>query len=106
MTDEIWNHLMEIAQADGVVSTDETRFIETVITNIKNYNDFLSNALEDNVIDRDEKMQLAKLRANILRNSMVQALADTHVTRDERELIKAIKKIHSDLRKAEKQYMQ
>lgn len=94
-------HLMDIAKTDGVVSDDEKNLIAVVEKEIRDYHFALTQALEDGVITRQEKLSLINKRLTFVRKVFDTVQKDMKVTDDEEALLSAVMQKLEDFTKIE-----
>ena len=61
---------METARKDGIVTDHEKLMIKQIMERISDYNKILEQALSDNIITSEEKINLYKFRTNIFIENM------------------------------------
>ncbi|MCH8907663.1 MAG: hypothetical protein IH840_11280 [Candidatus Heimdallarchaeota archaeon] len=87
---ELLDELLEVAQSDGIVSSDEKNLIKTVEKEMAKYQNLLKKANEDGVIDKGEKLKLFGMRLNVVRKAFDTVQKDMQVTKDEQDLLDAL----------------
>ena len=90
---KVWEKIIQVAQADGRITREESNLIVTILENAKNYDVFLNQALEDDEIDEQEKIELINLRATILDKAYREASDDKKISDDEYAIIEETLKI-------------
>ena len=93
----ICNKLLEIAKANGIVSADESNILDSVRMDIQKYYTVLDESYKDNIITADEQHQLYEIRKEILEDALKIAKSDSRITREEYNLLRAIRDIILDL---------
>ena len=69
-SDNYLDKLMETARKDGIVTDHEKQMIKQIMERISDYNKILEQALSDDIITSDEKINLYKFRTNIFIENM------------------------------------
>ena len=82
--------LSRIAHADGKITDEETEILESVQINVLLYDQALSDALEDGIIDSDEKDLLNSLKIRILDEAWDIAKVSEGVSDDELRILEVI----------------
>ncbi len=85
--DEVMRRMRAIALADGEVTSDERALLRRFDTQLHTFNELIERIEEDRVVDFDEFQQLREMRQTILDELFRVALADAHVSDDERQLL-------------------
>ncbi|MCE7733876.1 MAG: hypothetical protein GPJ54_03290 [Candidatus Heimdallarchaeota archaeon] len=94
---EIWERLIKTALEDSVLSSDEHSFLKNVLSDLETYENTLSHALEDGIIDVKEKANLFIMRTQLIKKMYDIANIDDKITDEEIELIRATQKIINSL---------
>lgn len=97
------NHLLEIANSDGIISDDEKNLISSIEGEIRKYSNELGKALEDGILDRNERLSLMNQRLNLVRKVFDTVQADMKITMDEQDIMDATMNRLSDLSKMEEE---
>ena len=100
---EFIDHLLKIANRDGIVSEDEKNLISSIEGEIHKYSTELVKAMEDGVLDRNEKLRLMNQRLNLVRKVFDTVQADMKITMDEQDIMDAAMQRLSELGKMEEQ---
>lgn len=85
--------LMEIAEKDGIVTTEEREIIEQVKFDSDVYQLMLNDAYEDDVISEAERANLEKLKDMILQRAEIVANLDDVITEDEQNLLEKLSEV-------------
>ena len=101
--DDFVNHLLDIANKDGIVSDDEKNLITSIEGEIKKYSTELGTALEDGILDRNERLKLMNQRLNLVRKVFDTVQADMKITMDEQDIMDATMNRLSELSKMEEE---
>lgn len=94
---EIWERLIKTALADTILSEDEHSFLSNVLSDLESYENTVSRALEDGIIDSSEKANLFTLRVNLIKKMYDIANVDDKITSEESELIRTTQYIINSL---------
>lgn len=89
--DSTIKELMEVANKDGIVSSDELEIINQVKVDLDSYDLHLKEAQKDGFIDDEEMIVLEKLRNLIIERADIIASVDGKLAEDEKELLKSLK---------------
>jgi uncharacterized tellurite resistance protein B-like protein len=96
-TREIWERLITTALKDTVLSADEYNLLKTVLSDLEKYEETLSRALRDGIIDTTEKADLFSQRIQIIRRMFDVANEDNQITDEESDLIRTTQRIINEL---------
>lgn len=91
LMDSTIKELMEVANKDGIVSSDELEIINQVKVDLDSYDLHLKEAQKDGFIDDEEMIVLEKLRNLIIERADIIASVDGKLAEDEKELLKSLK---------------
>ena len=94
---EIWEQLIKTALQDTVLSEDEHSFLSNVLSDLESYENTVSRALEDGIIDANEKANLFTLRMRLIQKMYDIANSDNKITDEETELIRTTQHIINSL---------
>lgn len=94
---EIWERLIKTALEDTVLSNDEHNFLKNVLSDLETYEKTLSHALEDGIIDVNEKANLFIMRTQLIKKMYEIANIDDKITDEETELIRTTQNIINSL---------
>jgi hypothetical protein len=97
-SDDFVEYLLQIAQSDGILSSEEQNFINVMQKEID------KTAIEDGVITHSEKISLFQKRLKILQRALDTVLSDFSITDDEHDLLDELKVRISQLEDEEKKY--
>jgi tellurite resistance protein len=89
--DSTIKELMEVAIADGIVSSDELEIIKQVKIDLDSYDLHLRDAKMDGFIDEDEMKILESLRDLIIERADIIASVDGKLSEDEKALLTTLK---------------
>ncbi|HRI09045.1 MAG TPA: hypothetical protein PKW35_14585 [Nannocystaceae bacterium] len=81
--DELW----AIALADNKVTADEAVLLGTAEEQLRRFEELLRDVYADDVVEFHEFLRLRRARKEILEYTLRKALADGHITHDERQLL-------------------
>ena len=87
---EMISALSRIARADGKITEEETRILESVQINVILYDQALSDALDDGIIDNIEKEMLEALKIRILDEAWDIAKVSEGVSEDELKILDVV----------------
>ncbi|MHA2168843.1 MAG: hypothetical protein ACXAB7_02920 [Candidatus Kariarchaeaceae archaeon] len=104
-SNEIIDYLVSIAKNDGIVTSDETNFIEAMNIEIEKYKTEWFKSIEDGEITAEEKATLFKTRFKILQKALNIVREDLKVTEEEQELLNGLQKKLAELHKLENMHM-
>ncbi len=99
---EIWERLIKTALKDTILSKDEHNFLKNVLLDLETYENTLSKALEDGIIDGGEQANLFTMRMQLIQKMYDVANMDDHITDEESELIRTTQSIINSLADIEK----
>lgn len=94
---EIWERLIKTALQDTVLSNDEHSFLSKVLSDLESYESTVTKALEDGIIDANEKANLFILRMKLIQKMYDVANSDNKITEEETELIRTTQHIINSL---------
>jgi hypothetical protein len=103
-SDDFVEYLLQIAQSDGILSSEEQNFINVMQKEIDTYYNEFKTAIEDGVITHSEKISLFQKRLKILQRALDTVLTDFSITDDEHDLLDELKVRISQLEDEEKKY--
>ncbi|MCY3412022.1 MAG: hypothetical protein INQ03_10365 [Candidatus Heimdallarchaeota archaeon] len=89
---EIISAMTKIAKADGKITEEEAEILESVHINLMLYDDYVEEALEDGIIDNEEKEVLAGMKQSILTEAFDIAQISDGVSDDELKLLELLLK--------------
>ncbi len=84
--------LIEKAKEDEIITEEEAKIIEIAENNIKEYETVLNKALEDGLIDQEERNNLIALEEKLMEETYFQAINDNILDDDEILLLKTLYK--------------
>lgn len=90
---DIYETLINIANENGIVSSDEQNMLEKINEDIEKYFEVLDNSYEDDIITSEEQHKLYQMRKNILDSALAVAKEDDEVSQEEFALLQAVKSI-------------
>ncbi|MHA2502394.1 MAG: hypothetical protein ACXAE3_05985 [Candidatus Kariarchaeaceae archaeon] len=85
--------LMEVANEDGFVSSDEIEIIKQAEVDVDSYTTVLKEALADGIIDEKEKTFLDELKSLIIERAETIATLDDVVSDDEKAMLSKLSEI-------------
>ncbi len=91
--EELIDDLVTKALEDGILTDDEAAIIDEVEIKLKEFYQYLEEALADNIMDKDETKKLKIMRSKILEDTWNVSNRDTIINKDEAELLKIIVKL-------------
>ena len=91
LIDSTIKELMEVANKDGIVSSDELEIIRQVKVDLDSYDLHLQEAQKDGNIDNEEMKILVKLRNLIIERADIIASVDGKLSDDEVDLLTTLK---------------
>jgi MFS family permease len=92
-----FNDLFDVANGDGVISSDESNMLNRIANDFSKYGEILEEAIADGVLTEEEKEKLLEMREDILTDSVRQANLDGHMTEEEEALYKKLQVIIANL---------
>ncbi len=95
MSDDLFKstikELLDIAEKDGVISSEEFELLEQVRVDADSYAVHLAEAKSDGIITAEEEERLSKLKQQILDRAEIVAKIDGHLSDDEKALLTTLK---------------
>jgi hypothetical protein len=85
--------LLKVAKENGVITVHEFKMLKRVRYDVREYQDALKKALDDNVITPEENKELTKLKDDILNNVVTVANMDKIVDDEETDIIQKLTEI-------------
>ena len=92
-SNDVWDALQKVALEDGVITEEERRLISNIVLDVEAYSNMVDKALEDGIINKNERVELFEGRIEILENAYSIAREDRSISSDETELLKSIVKM-------------
>ncbi|MHA2250065.1 MAG: ABC transporter ATP-binding protein [Candidatus Kariarchaeaceae archaeon] len=96
-----WGELIKLVLKDQVVTNDEYHLLVNILDNFQLYGSTLDAALEDNVIDDNERNELIKTREKLIIDATNIANHDKIISSDEQEILDRLLFIVQELRALE-----
>ncbi len=95
--DTIYAILRTTALRDGRISDDEAKMLDSVIQELDGYSRVLVKAMEDGIIDSEEKKELDKWRKRVWNKAVEVVTDDGVINEDEHELLLSLVEIINTL---------
>ncbi|MDH5400946.1 MAG: hypothetical protein OEZ01_03040 [Candidatus Heimdallarchaeota archaeon] len=87
---EALNSLIQKASEDGIITNEERKIIDIAKQNIISYEKLVHEAIEDNIITKQEELKLLELENQLLSDTYHVALEDKALDEDEIILLKIL----------------
>lgn len=87
---EFVDHLVSVANKDGIYSDDEKNLIKTVESEVRKYSYELNKAMSDGILDKGEKLNLMNQRLVLVRKVFDTVQKDMKITMDEQDIMDAL----------------
>ncbi len=95
--DTIYAILRTTALRDGRISDDEAKTLDSIIQELDGYSRVLVKAMEDGIIDSEEKKELDKWRKRVWNKAVEVVTEDGVINEDEHELLLSLVEIINTL---------
>ncbi|MCE7737561.1 MAG: MFS transporter [Candidatus Heimdallarchaeota archaeon] len=103
MVTKSWMKLMQVAEEDGVVTSDEQLLLRQIVGDLQSYSLLLEEALSDNIIDKKEREGLLAARNTLLQNARIIGEIDDNVSDEEKAIIMKLQTILSQFERSERE---
>ncbi|MHA1990743.1 MAG: hypothetical protein ACW981_12545 [Candidatus Hodarchaeales archaeon] len=81
------NQILKIVLIDGKISKEERLLVDNIARNIKQYDNAVQDALQDDVLTRDEMNVLLNLYNKIIDDAEFTAHKDSYISQDEKNIL-------------------
>lgn len=95
--EEIYQRIIDKANEDGIITSDEQALIDNVKDNIAIYSAIVKESYEDEIITSEEQNDMYLTRKQILKEAIEIANKDDTITQDEFNLLQIIRRIITDM---------
>lgn len=98
---KIYNQILDKANEDGIITSDEQAIIDSIKSNISKYQEILEDSYEDEIITAEEQNDMYLSRKHMLEEALSIAKEDNKITQDEFKLLKIIRQIIGEMENQE-----
>lgn len=88
--DNFIDNITELADGDGVVTSDEQALLDEIFEVLGDYRQLLFDVMDDGVISEDERKQIKNFQDTTLNLINSQALKDGIISEDEEKIIDSL----------------
>ncbi len=88
---------MQTARKDGIVTEHEKLMIQHIMERITDYTEILDQALKDEIITPDEKVELYKFRTKIFVDNLRFVNEDSKITIEEKSMVETLNTILAEM---------